>query len=67
MAENTSTTNAVAPATTTVQPGEAIDDATYKQMLNVLSELVSHTHIFYDDYGTACNCNCNCNCTRGII
>lgn len=57
----------VAPAASTVGAGNTIDDATFQDMLAVLNELVSHTHIFYDDYSTACNCNCNCNCTRGII
>ena len=46
---------------------EQIDRATYKNMLDILDELVDHTHIFFDDYSTACNCNCNCNCTRGIL
>ena len=56
-----------APAVTTVTTGEEIDDKTFQDMLAVLNELVSHTHIFYDDYSTACNCNCNCACTRGIL
>ena len=55
------------PAASTVNTGDTIDDKTFQDMLAVLNELVSHTHIFYDDYSTACNCNCNCNCTRGII
>jgi len=46
---------------------EQIDRATYKNMLDILDELTNHTHIFFDDYSTACNCNCNCNCTRGIL
>ena len=57
----TSTTVGVATA------GTAIDNQTYVDMLSVLESLLSHTHTFYDDYGTACNCNCNCNCTRGTI
>lgn len=44
-----------------------VDASSFAQMLNVLNELVDHTHIFYDDYSTACNCNCNCACTRGIL
>lgn len=55
------------PDVSTVTPTQEIDDQTFKDMLNVLNELVSHTHIFYDDYSTACNCNCNCACTRGIL
>lgn len=47
--------------------GQAITASTYQQMLNILDELVTHTHVFYDDYTTACNCNCNCDCTRGIL
>ena len=46
---------------------EQIDRATYKDMLDILDQLTGHTHIFFDDYSTACNCNCNCNCTRGIL
>lgn len=46
---------------------EEIDAATYQAMLDILDDLVDHTHIFFDDYSTACNCNCNCNCTRGIL
>ena len=55
------------PAVPSVGPEQQITDQTFKQMLDVLNELVSHTHIFYDDYSTACNCNCNCACTRGIL
>jgi hypothetical protein len=47
--------------------GQSIDATSFDQMLNVLNELVQHTHIFYDDYSTACNCNCNCACTRGTL
>lgn len=59
--------NVSAPAATTVSAGQEVDEQTFKDMLAVLNELVSHTHIFYDDYSTACNCNCNCACTRGIL
>ena len=44
-----------------------IDDSTYQQMLAVLENLTDHTHVFYDDYTTACACNCDCTCTRGTI
>lgn len=49
--------------------GSKMTDASVQQMANVLESLLSHTHVFYDDYGTACNCNCNCNCqcTRGSL
>lgn len=46
---------------------EQIDKDTYQGMLDILDDLTDHTHIFFDDYTTACNCNCNCNCTRGIL
>lgn len=67
MATDTSTVNASTPAVATVATTDVISEATFQGMLNVLNELVSHTHIFYDDYSTACNCNCNCACTRGIL
>lgn len=67
MAESTSNKIVGTPAVPTVASGAEIDDATFQNMLAVLNELVAHTHIFYDDYSTACNCNCNCACTRGIL
>jgi len=33
----------------------------------VLEDLVTHTHIYYDDHTTACQCNCVCECARGTI
>jgi hypothetical protein len=65
--EDLSTVNATQPTAPSVAPGTTVDTATYQQMLNILDELVNHTHIFYDDYNTACNCNCNCACGRGIL
>lgn len=56
-----------APAPNPVAAGDAIDDTTYTQILDILDSLTSHTHIFYDDYGTNCNCNCACDCTRGTL
>jgi hypothetical protein len=50
-----------------VVPGDKITKDKMDQMINVLEDLLNHTHLFYDDYGTACNCNCNCNCTRGSL
>jgi hypothetical protein len=67
MAENVTGTTTNAPAADGVSIGDSITTTTYSQMLNILEELTSHTHIFYDDYTTACNCNCDCNCTRGIL
>lgn len=50
-------------------PGTTVTPDSLNQMMNVLESLLSHTHVFYDDYGTACNCNCacNCQCTRGSL
>lgn len=55
------------PAVTPVVAGGEVQTATFTAMLAILNDLVSHTHVFYDDYSTACNCNCNCACSRGII
>lgn len=40
---------------------------TFQQMLNVLNDLVSHNHTFYDDYTTVCECQCQCACSRGTL
>lgn len=66
-AEDLETKTTAAPTVPTVAAGGEVDDKTFQDMLAVLNELVSHTHIFYDDYSTACNCNCNCACSRGIL
>lgn len=55
------------PVIPSVTPGQDVSAATFINMIDVLNELVSHTHVFFDDYSTACNCNCNCACSRGII
>lgn len=66
--ENTSnTTPSAAPGVTTVAVGDKITAQKMQDMVTVLENLLNHTHVFYDDYGTACNCNCNCNCTRGSL
>lgn len=65
--EDLSTSTTAAGATGAASAGSTIDNQTYLDMLEVLEDLLSHTHTFYDDYGTACNCNCNCNCTRGTL
>jgi hypothetical protein len=67
MSESTSTKTTAAGTVATVTAGNEVNAATFQNMLSILNELVSHTHIFYDDYSTACNCNCNCNCSRGIL
>lgn len=63
----TSPTKGNPPDITTHSTGDKITQDKVNQMINVLEDLLNHTHIFYDDYGTACNCNCNCNCTRGSL
>lgn len=45
--------------------GDTISADTFQQMLNILDNLTDHTHVFYDDYSTACNCACQCQCGRG--
>ena len=65
--EDLSGSSSPQPAVSGVGQGSTISKQTYNDMLNVLESLLSHTHTFYDDYGTACNCNCNCNCTRGSL
>lgn len=68
MAENVSDKSSGAPAVGAEGTGEKVDDATYQQMLNILADLTDHTHIFFDDFNTACNCNCNCTCcVRGMV
>lgn len=64
--ENTSTTgvNSDVPAKS---GGDNITADTYRQMLDILEELASHNHIFYDDYTTVCECQCQCACSRGTL
>jgi hypothetical protein len=64
--ENTSTTsvNSDVPAKNS---GDNITADTYRQMLDVLEQLASHNHIFYDDYTTVCECQCACACGRGTL
>jgi len=47
--------------------GDPITVGVFHDMIACLDALVSHTHVYYDDYGTACNCWVNNNCTRGIL
>jgi hypothetical protein len=49
------------------EAGDTIQSDQFIQMLNILDNLTDHTHIFYDDYTSACNCNCNCACGRGSL
>jgi hypothetical protein len=47
--------------------GNNISADTFNQMLDVLDDLATHSHIFYDDYATVCECQCQCACSRGTI
>ena len=47
--------------------GDTITADTFNQMLTVLDDLATHSHIFYDDYATVCECQCQCACSRGTI
>lgn len=47
--------------------GSLITASTFSQMLNVLEDLVTHNHTFYDDYTTVCECQCQCDCNRGTL
>lgn len=67
MAEDLGSTTSTAPEASAVVTDSPITTNTFQEMLNILDSLVTHTHIFYDDYSTACDCNCNCNCGRGIL
>jgi endonuclease/exonuclease/phosphatase (EEP) superfamily protein YafD len=69
--ENTTAWNSSAGALETTVPAKATNDTvtadTYRQMLDVLEQLASHNHIFYDDYNTVCECQCQCACSRGTV
>lgn len=72
MADTTDETGAPIPASATAvltnaNAGDKITKEKMNELVSKLDELLNHTHIFFDDYGTACNCNCNCNCTRGTL
>lgn len=63
--ENTSTKNTSAGTVAQKSTGSNISADTFNQMVAILEELTDHTHIYYDDYSTACECNCACN--RGTV
>jgi len=63
--ENTSTKDTSAGSVATKNSGNTISAESYNQMVSILEELTDHTHVYYDDYSTACECNCACN--RGIL
>jgi hypothetical protein len=63
--ENTTTKDTSSGTVTTKSTGNTISADAYNQMVAILEELTDHTHVYYDDYSTACNCNCACN--RGTV
>ena len=54
-------------AVATKYAGNTITADTFSQMLTVLDDLATHSHIFYDDYATVCECQCQCACSRGTL
>jgi hypothetical protein len=66
--ENISAEDGVtAPAVSTKAADNTVTADTFRQMLDVLEQLASHNHIFYDDYNTVCECQCQCACSRGTV
>lgn len=47
--------------------GETIKASHFAEMISVLENLATHSHVFYDDYTTVCECQCQCACNRGIL
>jgi hypothetical protein len=64
--ENTSSANTRA-GSANVAAGDSITASRYQAMINVLEDLISHSHTFYDDYTTVCECQCQCDCSRGTL
>lgn len=67
--ENTSNASGITSSVSvsTKNAGDTISADTFNQMLDVLDDLATHSHIFYDDYATVCECQCQCQCSRGTI
>jgi hypothetical protein len=65
--ENTSEFSSGSSLGSTKNAGDTISADTFRQMLDVLESLASHSHIFYDDYNTVCECQCACACGRGTV
>lgn len=65
MAENTSGPSVTGTAVSSKAQGDEISAATFRQMVDLLKDLRTHTHQYYDDYTTACECQCNC--SRGTL
>jgi hypothetical protein len=65
--EDTSQFNVGLPIPPDKAAADTISADTFRQMLDVLESLASHSHIFYDDYNTVCECQCACACGRGTV
>jgi hypothetical protein len=66
--ENTSAASGITSGSVSSKnAGDTISADTFNQMLDVLDDLATHSHIFYDDYATVCECQCQCACSRGTI
>jgi hypothetical protein len=63
--EDTSGPSVTGTAVDSKAQGDEISADTFKQMVNILKDLRTHTHQYYDDYTTACECQCNC--SRGTV
>jgi len=66
--ENTSTWTSTKPLVVERKNRDEITANTFLAMVDVLQELSSHSHIFYDDYSTVCQCQCQCGGGgRGVV
>lgn len=59
--ESLSTLILTSPAPNTKQLNTPIDSVTYGSLLNILDELVDHTHLFQDDWADYVAPHSNCN------
>jgi len=66
--DNTTTKTSPSGPVPDKQKREKVEAETFKKMLDILDDLLSHDHYFTDNYGSACQCQCACNCQcRGIL
>jgi hypothetical protein len=65
MAENTGGPSKSPGAAGSKATGDEIQAQTFRDMLNILKDMRSHTHQYFDDYTTVCQCQCNCQ--RGTL
>lgn len=40
---------------------------TFRQMIDVLEEIVTHNHTMADQYTTVCQCQCDCSCGKNPL